>query len=119
MQNRNKAAKKDSMANYYFVIYAFVGICVLAIGLSLFNPKKKFAEIAAIDSAAILVHNGLQYQFKQGGNHLFEGRTLADVKPLFNNALSDSERNHICKTSLNTGEGDENISVPEDYDWRT
>lgn len=59
MANRNKTAKKDAMTNYYFVIYAFVGICVLAIGLSLFSPKKKFDEIAAIDGSAIMVHNGL------------------------------------------------------------
>ena len=58
MMNRNKAAKKDHLANYYFVIYAFVGICVLAIGLTLFSPKAKFAEINAIDDSAIMVHNG-------------------------------------------------------------
>ena len=61
MANRNKALKKDNLTNYYFVIYAFVGVLVLALGLSLFSPKKKFAEIAAIDASAILVHNGAQF----------------------------------------------------------
>jgi len=118
MANRNRAQKKDQMANYYNVIYAFIGICIVAVGLSLFSPKKKFAEIAAIDDSAIMVHNGYQYQFKQGANSLFESKTLADVKPLFNNALSDSERNHVCKTSKGIEE-EESITVPETYDWRT
>jgi hypothetical protein len=89
MAQRTKAAKKDNMAQYYNVIYGFIAICVLAIGLTLFSPKKKFAEIAAIDESAIMAFNGYQYQFKQAPNSLFEGKTLADAKPLFNNALSD------------------------------
>jgi len=58
MQKRSRDSKKDAMANYYYVIYVFVGICVVAIGLSLFSPKQKFAEIQAIDDSAIMVHNG-------------------------------------------------------------
>jgi hypothetical protein len=58
MANRTKAAKKDSMAQYYNVIYGFIAICVLAIGLTLFSPKKKFADIIAIDESAIMAFNG-------------------------------------------------------------
>jgi hypothetical protein len=62
--NRNKAAKKDNLKQYYNVIYVFIAICVLAIGLTLFSPKKKFAEITAIDESAIMAFNGYNYQFK-------------------------------------------------------
>ena len=81
------------------VIYVFCGICAIAVFLSILNPKQKFSDIMAVDEAAMLVHNGQGYQFKQGANDFFQTKTLADAKILFNSALSDSNQNSICKTS--------------------
>ena len=57
MFKRNK--KVDSqMKQYYIVIGAFVGVCVLSVLYVLLNPKKSFAQMPVIDDTAILVHNG-------------------------------------------------------------
>ena len=99
------------------VIYVFCGICAIAVFLSILNPKQKFSDIMAVDEAAMLVHNGQGYQFKQGANDFFQTKTLADAKILFNSALSDSNQNSICKTSKGV-ENEEEIDLPESYDWR-
>lgn len=57
MFNRSKKADK-TMTQYYIVIGAFVGICLLAVLYVLLNPKKSFAQMPVIDESAILVHNG-------------------------------------------------------------
>lgn len=120
MYKRSRESKKDIMSQYYYVIYAFVGICVIAIGFSIFNPKQKFSEILVIDDAAMLVHNGQGHQFKQEGNRFFEHKTLADAKLLFNSALSDTNNNTPCKSSkgVDKNSPDEDIELPETYDWR-
>ena len=57
MFKRNK--KVDSqMKQYYIVIGAFVGVCILSVLYVLLNPKKSFAQMPVIDDTAILVHNG-------------------------------------------------------------
>ena len=56
----HKRSKKEnnSMNQYYIVIGAFVGVCVLSVGYVLLNPKKSFAQMPVIDDTTILVHNG-------------------------------------------------------------
>ncbi len=55
-----KRSKKvdNTMKQYYIVIGAFVGVCVLSVLYVLLNPKKSFAQMPVIDDTAILVHNG-------------------------------------------------------------
>jgi hypothetical protein len=57
MFKRNKKADSQ-MKQYYIVIGAFVGVCVLSVLYVLLNPKKSFAQMPVIDDTAILVHNG-------------------------------------------------------------
>ena len=57
MFNRSKK-KEGQMNQYYIVIGAFLGVCVLSILYVLLNPKKSFASMPVIDESAILVHNG-------------------------------------------------------------
>ena len=57
MQNRGKK-KADDMSQYYWVIGGFVVICLLAIGITLFSPKQKFAEMKIIDESQFMIHNG-------------------------------------------------------------
>lgn len=59
----------NTMTQYYIVIGAFVGVCVLAVLYVLLNPKKSFAQMPVIDDSAILVHNGQQGSgFQRGEN---------------------------------------------------
>ena len=68
-----RSKKKDStMTQYYVVIGAFVGICVLAVLYVMLNPKKSFAQMPVIDDSAILVHNGGQTAFQRGENTFFQ-----------------------------------------------
>lgn len=61
------------MKNYYIVIGAFVGVCVLSVLYVLLNPKKSFAQMPVIDDTAILVHNGQQgTAFQRGENQFFQ-----------------------------------------------
>ncbi len=61
------------MKNYYIVIGAFVGVCVLSVLYVLLNPKKSFAQMPVIDDTAILVHNGQQGSaFQRGENQFFQ-----------------------------------------------
>jgi len=61
------------MKNYYIVIGAFVGVCVLSVLYVLLNPKKSFAQMPVIDDTAILVHNGQQgVAFQRGENQFFQ-----------------------------------------------
>jgi len=46
------------MQAYYGVLAGFCVICVLAIFITLFSPKQKFAEMKVIDESQILIHNG-------------------------------------------------------------
>ncbi len=63
----------NSMKNYYIVIGAFVGVCVLSVLYVLLNPKKSFAQMPVIDDTAILVHNGQQGSaFQRGENQFFQ-----------------------------------------------
>jgi len=120
MLKRSRESKKDPKANHMSVIYGFMGICAIAVLLSIFSPKQKFSNINAIDESAILVHNGNNYQFKQGSNSFFLHKTLADAKELFTSALSDSNKNSMCRTSKGAHkDGDLDITLPESYDWRT
>lgn len=58
---------------YYIVIGAFVGVCVLSVLYVLLNPKKSFASMPVIDESAILVHNGQQSNaFQRGENTFFQ-----------------------------------------------
>jgi hypothetical protein len=50
MQNRGKK-KADDMTQYYYVIGGFIAICVVSIGITLFSPKQKFAEMKIIDES--------------------------------------------------------------------
>jgi hypothetical protein len=59
MFKRSKKAD-NTMTQYYIVIGAFVGVCVLAVLYVLLNPKQSFAQMPVIDDSAILVHNGQQ-----------------------------------------------------------
>jgi hypothetical protein len=72
MMNRGKK-KENVMTQYYIVIGAFIGICVLAVLYVLLNPKKSFSQMPVIDDSAILVHNGLQSNaFQRGENQFFQ-----------------------------------------------
>jgi hypothetical protein len=63
----------NTMKNYYIVIGAFVGVCVLSVLYVLLNPKKSFAQMPVIDDTAILVHNGQQgVAFQRGENQFFQ-----------------------------------------------
>ena len=63
----------NTMKNYYIVIGAFVGVCVLSVLYVLLNPKKSFAQMPVIDDTAILVHNGQQgTAFQRGENQFFQ-----------------------------------------------
>jgi hypothetical protein len=50
MANRGKK-KVDDMSQYYYVIGGFVVICIVSIGITLFSPKQKFAEMKIIDES--------------------------------------------------------------------
>jgi len=70
-----KRSKKvdNTMKQYYIVIGAFVGVCVLSVLYVLLNPKKSFAQMPVIDDTAILVHNGQQGSaFQRGENQFFQ-----------------------------------------------
>ena len=63
----------NSMKNYYIVIGAFVGVCLLSVLYVLLNPKKSFAQMPVIDDTAMLVHNGQQGSaFQRGENKFFQ-----------------------------------------------
>lgn len=70
----NRGKKRDStMTQYYMVIGAFVGVCVLAVLYVLLNPKKSFAQMPVIDDSAMLVHNGIStHGFQRGENSFFQ-----------------------------------------------
>ena len=57
MANRGKKTV-DPMQAYYGVLAGFTIVCVLAIIITLFSPKQKFAEMKVIDESQILIHNG-------------------------------------------------------------
>jgi cathepsin B len=78
------------MTAYYGVIGFFVAVCLFAVIFTFMNPKKKFSEMKIIDDSQILVHNGQGHQFKHGRNELFEMKTLADAKTMFQSAISDT-----------------------------
>ena len=62
-----------SKQQYYIVIGAFVGVCVLSVLYVLLNPKKSFAAMPVIDESAMLVHNGQQANaFQRGENTFFQ-----------------------------------------------
>ena len=118
MFNRSKRST-DPMNNYYVVIGGFIGVCVIAVILTLLSPKKSFAEMDVIDDSQMLIHNGQGHQFKHGRNNLFEHKTLADAKQMFMSALSDTNNVNPCKTAKGVqGYEDEEIDVPESFDWR-
>ena len=72
-----------------------------------------------IDDSQMLIHNGQGHQFKHGRNNLFEHKTLADAKQMFMSALSDTNNVNPCKTAKGVqGYEDEEIDVPESFDWR-
>ena len=58
MMNRNKKAAGDPMQQYYGVIIGFCVVCVLAIAVTIFSPKQKFAEMNVLDESNFLIHNG-------------------------------------------------------------
>ncbi len=70
----NRSKKKDGQMNqYYIVIGAFLGVCVLSVLYVLLNPKKSFSSMPVIDESAILVHNGQQSNaFQRGENNFFQ-----------------------------------------------
>ena len=70
----NRGKKRDStMTQYYVVIGAFVGVCVLAVLYVLLNPKKSFAQMPVIDDSAMLVHNGIStHGFQRAENSFFQ-----------------------------------------------
>ena len=53
---------------------------------------------------------------------MFEGMTLADAKTMFMSALSDTNNVTPCKTSKkqesNADFEEQDIEVPDAYDWR-
>ena len=64
------------MRDYYYVIGAFVVICVASVVYVLLNPKKSFSSMPVIDDNAMLVHNGQSgHQFTQGENTFFQVRS--------------------------------------------
>ena len=69
-----RSRKRDgSKQQYYIVIGAFVGVCVISTLYVLLNPKKSFASMPVIDESAILVHNGQQANaFQRGENTFFQ-----------------------------------------------
>ena len=118
MFNRNKKST-DQMTQYYYVIGFFVAVCVFAVIFTFVNPKQKFSEMMVIDDSQILVHNGQGHQFKHGRNELFEMKTLADARTMFQSAISDTNQINPCATSMGLdGVEEEDIDVPESYDWR-
>jgi hypothetical protein len=112
-----RSRKPDStMSQYYIVIGAFVGICVISVFYVLLNPKKSFAQMPVIDESAILVHNGQQSNaFQRGENQFFQNWTISNVKSLFGNSLADSSNVAPCKSKELTSE---DMIIPQSFDWR-
>lgn len=109
---------------YYIVIGFFCLICFVAIIVTVFQPKQKFADKEIIDESEMFIHNGQGHQFKHGENKIFHKKTLKEAKHMFMSALSDTNNIGHCKTSKKVDEkiqGDfeeMEIALPESYDWR-
>lgn len=97
---------------YHLVIGAFVGVCVLAFGSTLFKSSKKLNTIPVIDADEIANHNSQGYSYQVGANDFFANWMLSDAKYVLNNHLTFKSSVAKCATSE-----DQSI-IPERYNFR-
>lgn len=89
MRKRNqKQSDFFDKYSYHLVIGAFVLICLVAFGSTLFRSSKKLSTIPVLDEDEIGSHNSQGYSFNLGSNDFFKGWMLSDAKYILNNHLT-------------------------------
>lgn len=70
MHNRSKK-ENVVLTQYYYVIAGFCVICLVAVFMTVFNPKPKLSDLEVLSQEEILIHNGQGHQFTHGENEMF------------------------------------------------
>ena len=112
---KKRSKKKDSSNfNTYLAVGIFGGLVAVVIGLLILNPELPAHLTPALIPAFIEAQNALNLGYTQRLNSHFDGWSLADVKAISQNYISQNARTLTpCQSLMNEGE-----LIPEQFDAR-